>query len=206
MPDNATETAVDALHRGMQRARAYDWEPSVEAFRKAVALDPENVEARFRLGWALWNLAEVGKPSLANVAVVMGAQAFGFEQTARDARRKFQTYRQLLNDCIHYLTSVLERDPKPRPRLPLPGACLSGTGPEDGSGGGGPQGEATRPRQLRLLGSGAIALARLGDAQSSACQRVQRPRALARHDLGRSGPQPENQTGIAPDAAYAGKA
>ena len=110
MPDNATETAVDALHRGMQRARAYDWEPAVEAFRKAVALDPENVEARFRLGWALWNLSELNKPSLANVAVVMGAQAFGFEQTARDARRKFQNYRQMLTDCVHYLTSVLERD------------------------------------------------------------------------------------------------
>ena len=111
MPDNATETAVDALHRGMQRARAYDWEPAVEAFRKAIALDPESVEARFRLGWALWNLADTNRPSLANAAVVVGAQAFGFEQTARDARRKFQNYRQALTDCVHYLTSVLERDP-----------------------------------------------------------------------------------------------
>ena len=53
---NTPETVEDALQRGMQRARQYDWPAAVEAYRKAVALDPENVEARFRLGWALWNL------------------------------------------------------------------------------------------------------------------------------------------------------
>lgn len=110
MSNTPTETVQDVLHRGMQRARAYDWRAAVEAFRKAVALDPESVEARFRLGWSLWNAAEADKPSLADMAVVYGAQVFGFDQTARDGRRKFQTYRQLINDSIHYLNSVIERD------------------------------------------------------------------------------------------------
>jgi transitional endoplasmic reticulum ATPase len=109
---NTPETVEDALHRGMQRARQYEWNGAVEAFRKAVALDPENIEARFRLGWALWNDAEADKPSLADMAVAYGAQVLGFEQTARDSRRKFQAYRQGLNDAVHYLQSVIERDEK----------------------------------------------------------------------------------------------
>lgn len=110
MTDIHSETTEDALHRGMQRARVFDWAGSVEAFRKAVALDPENVEARFRLGWALWNQAEADKPTLADMAVAYGAQVLGFDQTARDGKRKFQLYRQRLNDCVHYLRSVIERD------------------------------------------------------------------------------------------------
>jgi transitional endoplasmic reticulum ATPase len=109
---NTPETVEDALHRGMQRARQYEWNGAVEAFRKAVALDPENIEARFRLGWALWNDAEADKPSLADMAVAYGAQVLGFEQTAKDSRRKFQAYRQRLNDAVHYLQSVIERDEK----------------------------------------------------------------------------------------------
>lgn len=105
-----TETTEEALHRGMQRARVYDWIGAVEAFRKAVALDPENTEARFRLGWSLWNQAEAEKPSLADMAVAYGAQVLGFDQTAKDGKRKFQSYRQLLNDAIYYLRSVIERD------------------------------------------------------------------------------------------------
>lgn len=107
---NQHETTEDALHRGMQRARVYDWSGGVEAFRKAVALDPENIEARFRLGWCLWNHAESEKPTLGDMAVAYGAQVFGFEQTAFNGKRKFQAYRQLLNDAVHYLRSVLERD------------------------------------------------------------------------------------------------
>jgi len=109
---NLPETTEDALHRGMQRARVYDWSGGVEAFRKAVALDPENIEARFRLGWCLWNHAESEKPSLGDMAVAYGAQVFGFEQTAFNGKRKFQAYRQYLNDAVHYLRSVLERDPE----------------------------------------------------------------------------------------------
>lgn len=110
MPDTTTDTTEAALHRGMQRARAYEWSAAVEAFRKAVALDPESIEGRFRLGWALWNWADSDRPTLADMAVAYGAKALGFEQTAKDSKRKFQIYRQLLNDAIHYLQSVIERD------------------------------------------------------------------------------------------------
>ncbi len=110
-PPRPNETGDEALYRGMQRARAYEWGASVEAFRKAVVIDSENIEARFRLGWALWNQAETEKPSVTDMAVIYGAQIFGFDQTARDGKRKFQFYRQLLNDSVHYLKSVLERDP-----------------------------------------------------------------------------------------------
>jgi transitional endoplasmic reticulum ATPase len=110
MSNNSTETTEDALHRGMQRARVYDWARAVDAFRKAVALDPENTEARFRLGWALWNQAEAEKPTLTDMAVAYGAQVFGFEQTARDGKRKFQAYRQVLSDAVYYLKSVIDRD------------------------------------------------------------------------------------------------
>lgn len=111
MTNQSTETVEEALHRGMQRARVYDWNGAVEAFRKAVALDPEGTEPRFRLGWSLWNYSEAEKPTLADVAVAYGAHVFGFDQTARDGKRRFQWYKQLLNDCIHYLRSVIERDP-----------------------------------------------------------------------------------------------
>lgn len=107
----SSETADEALYRGMQRARSYDWSGAEEAFRKAVVIAPDNVEARFRLGWSLWNHAETEKPTVTAMAVVYGAQMFGFDQTARDGKRKFQFYRQLLNDAIHYLKSVLEREP-----------------------------------------------------------------------------------------------
>jgi transitional endoplasmic reticulum ATPase len=111
MPKNPLpETTEEALHRGMQRARVYEWHGAVAAFRKAVALDPDSIEARFRLGWSLWNLAEAEKPTLADMALAYGAQVLGFEQTARDGKRKFQLYRQTLNDAVHYLRSVLERD------------------------------------------------------------------------------------------------
>ncbi len=106
----SNETTGEALHRGMQRARVYDWAGAVEGFRKAVALAPDDVEARFRLGWALWNCAEASKPTLADMAVAYGAQVFGFEHTARDGKRKFTRYRQVLGDSVHYLRSVIERD------------------------------------------------------------------------------------------------
>lgn len=111
MPNSTTESTQDALHRGMKRARIYDWNGAVEAFRKAVALEPDNVEARFRLGWGLWNQADNDRPTLTDMAVAYGAQALGFDQTARETRRKFQAHRQLLTDAVHYLTSVIERDP-----------------------------------------------------------------------------------------------
>jgi transitional endoplasmic reticulum ATPase len=110
MSSSPTETAEEALQRGMQYARNYDWTAATDAFRKAVALDPDSTEPRFRLGWSLWNLADSDKPTLADMAVVYGAQMFGFDQTARDGRRKFQYYRQQLGDAVFYLQSVIERD------------------------------------------------------------------------------------------------
>src|SRR5207248_7349633 len=56
------------------------------------------------------NQAEADKPTLADMAVAYGASVLGFDQTARDGKRKFQTYRQLLNDSVHYLRSVIDRD------------------------------------------------------------------------------------------------
>jgi transitional endoplasmic reticulum ATPase len=112
MPEPTTENIEDALHRGMQRARELRWSAATEAFRKAVALAPESTEARFRLGWSLWNESELEKPTFADIALAYGASVFGFEQTAKDGRRKFQSYRQILNDAVHYLQSVIERDPK----------------------------------------------------------------------------------------------
>ena len=110
-PPRNGETSEEALYRGMERARKLEWGAAVEAFRRAVVLDSDNLEARFRLGWSLWNQAEAEKPSVTDMAVIYGAQIFGFDQTARDGKRKFQFYRQLLNDSAHYLRSVLERDP-----------------------------------------------------------------------------------------------
>jgi len=111
MSNPTLETTEDALHRGMQRARVYDWAAASEAFRKAVALDSEATEPRFRLGWTLWNQADAERPTLANIAVVYGAQVLGFDQTALDGKRKFQSYRQLLDDSVQYLRTVIERDP-----------------------------------------------------------------------------------------------
>jgi transitional endoplasmic reticulum ATPase len=111
MPDTLPETLDDALQRGMQSAREYRWLTAVELFRRAVALAPESPEARFRLGWSLWNLAEEDKPSLADMAMAVGAQALGFDQAARDRGRKFRGYRQRIDDAVYYLNSVLEREP-----------------------------------------------------------------------------------------------
>lgn len=105
------ETVEDALYRGMQQARKLEWGGATEAFRRAVVIAPEHVEARFRLGWSLWNRAETEKPTVTDMALITGAQIFGFDQTARDGKRKFQFYRQQLNDAVHYLKSVLEREP-----------------------------------------------------------------------------------------------
>ncbi len=117
MPDTEPRTPASSeeleavLRRGMERAKQYRWNAAIEAYRKAVVIDPENVEARFRLGWALWNAAEDIKPTFADMAFVSGAQVLGFDNAAKDGRRKFQSYRLLLTDAEAYLTSVIEREP-----------------------------------------------------------------------------------------------
>lgn len=108
---NESQNAIQSeLVRGMQRARAYDWVGAIGRFRHAVALDPNSLEARFRLGWALWMQADEDKPSFTDMAMAMGAHALGFDQPAQSSKRKFQSYRQRLNEALHYLDSVLERD------------------------------------------------------------------------------------------------
>jgi transitional endoplasmic reticulum ATPase len=112
MPEQGVETLEEALARGIRYARMAEWGRAVEVFRKAVALDPENTEARFRLGWALWNLADTDRPTLADMALLYGAQLLGFDQTVRDGRRRYRAWRQTLEDAAYYLESVVERDPK----------------------------------------------------------------------------------------------
>ncbi len=109
--NTSTETLEDALRRGMETARARDWVRAIETYRKAVAIDPESVEARFRLGWSLWNDAEGDKPGFSDMAFAYGAQVLGFENSAKEGKRKFQRYRQALTDAEYYLRTVLERDP-----------------------------------------------------------------------------------------------
>ncbi len=111
MSNTTTEKLEDALRRGMDSARTHDWVRAIEAYRKAIALDPESTEARFRLGWSLWNDAENDKPGFSDMAFAYGAQVLGLESSAKEGKRKFQRYRQSLVDAEYYLRSVLERDP-----------------------------------------------------------------------------------------------
>ncbi len=111
MCNSTKEPLADAISLGMQRARSYEWSGAIESFRKAVALDPESAEARFRLGWSLWNLADNNRPTLADMALLFGAQKLGFDQTFRDGKRRYRSYIQLLEDAVYYLRSVIERDP-----------------------------------------------------------------------------------------------
>ncbi len=112
MTEPPTITFDDIMHRGMQRARAYQWSAAVDAYRRAVALEPESTEARFRLGWALWNQADSERPTLTDLAVVYGAQMLGLDQAARDGRKRLQGNRLLLKDAVFYLNSVIDREPK----------------------------------------------------------------------------------------------
>ena len=102
----------DAIERGLSRARRDDWPGAIEAFRRAVSLDADSVEARFRLGWSLWNRSEIEKPSVTDLAVGYGAQLLGMEGVARDRGRKFAAHHKLLREAAHWFREVIARDPK----------------------------------------------------------------------------------------------
>src|SRR5437016_5006474 len=89
----------ETIDRGMARARLDDWPGAVEGFRRAVSLDANSVEARFRLGWALWNRSEEVKPTVWDLAVGYGAQLAGMEPVARDRGKKFAAHHKLLREA-----------------------------------------------------------------------------------------------------------
>ncbi len=105
-----TDQLQETIERGMARARQDDWSGAVEVFRRAVSLDSANVDARFRLGWALWNQSEVDKPSVADLAVGYGAQLLGIEAVARDRGRKFKQHHDILRESTHWLREAIARD------------------------------------------------------------------------------------------------
>jgi transitional endoplasmic reticulum ATPase len=109
---NGTDNLAEAIEHGMIRARRDDWPGAVEAFRRAVSLDSQDVESRFRLGWALWNRSEFEKPNMADLVVGYGAQVLGVEPIARDRGRKFRHHKEMLTECAHWLREAIARDPK----------------------------------------------------------------------------------------------
>jgi transitional endoplasmic reticulum ATPase len=104
-------TASEALNQGLNSAKNGNWTNATESFRRAISLEPGNVEACFRLGWALWQRAEGLKPNLADLAVGYGAQLLGVEPVARERARKFSTHRKMLRDSCHWLREAIARDP-----------------------------------------------------------------------------------------------
>ena len=114
MPETSNDTNKESiqnlLHMGMQRARDYQWTKASEIYRQAILASPDATEPRFRMGWALWNLAEEDKPSIADIAVAYGAQALGLDTASKESRRKFQVYRQRLEEAVSYFQSVIDRD------------------------------------------------------------------------------------------------
>lgn len=105
------ELAKREIERGLERSRSDDWTGAAEAFRKAVSADPNSLDARFRLGWALWRHSEAVKPTLTDLALGYGAQLLGIEPVARDRARKFTRHRKLLRESVHWLREALALSP-----------------------------------------------------------------------------------------------
>src|SRR5438067_2280559 len=102
----------EAIERGLARAKQEDWMGAIESFRRAVMIDSHSVEARFRLGWALWKRAESLKPSLADLGLGYLAMVAGFDTFAKDRSRKFVVHKRLLQEACHWLREAIARDPK----------------------------------------------------------------------------------------------
>src|SRR5258708_23654936 len=109
---NGADNLAEAIERGMARARRDDWTGAIEAFRRAVSLDSQDVESRFRLGWALWNRSEFEKPNMADLVVGYCAQVLGVKPIARDRGRKFRHHKGMLSECAHWLREAIARAPK----------------------------------------------------------------------------------------------
>lgn len=105
------ELLKDAIERGMTRARQQDWSGATEAFRRATSYDSDSVEARYRLGWALWKRAEQVKPTMGDLTLGFAAHTLGFDSFARERGNKFKHHKRLLQDCIHWLREAIARDP-----------------------------------------------------------------------------------------------
>src|SRR5437660_11352418 len=98
----STTQLDEAIERGIARARQEDWNAACEAFRRAVSLDSQSVEARFRLGWALWNRSEEIKPTVADLAVGYGAQMLGIAGVAKDRGKKCRDRRESVRESAHW--------------------------------------------------------------------------------------------------------
>src|SRR5437764_3933711 len=98
---NEKDMLRDAMERGMARASGQDWSGAIEAFRRAVSYDSASVEARYRLGWALWRRSEEVKPTTGDLIVGGAAHALGFDAFARERGNKFKRHKKLLQDSAH---------------------------------------------------------------------------------------------------------
>lgn len=118
----------EAIERGLNRSRDEDWAGAIDSFRRAVSLDSQSVEARFRLGWALWNRAEIDKPTLADLALGYGAQLVGIESVARDRGRKFAAHHKVLAEAAHWFRESIARDARHARSHFYLAQCLKGLG------------------------------------------------------------------------------
>ncbi len=115
----------------MARAGSHDWRGAVEAFRRAVSYDSMSVEARYRLGWALWRRSEEVKPTTGDLIMGGAAHALGFDSFARDRGNKFKHHKKLLQDCAHWLREAIARDAQHAESHYLLAQALKGLGYKD---------------------------------------------------------------------------
>lgn len=102
---------MEAMERGMAQAAGHDWSGAIEAFRRAVSCDSNSVEARYRLGWALWRRSEEVKPTTGDLLIGGAAHALGFDSFARERGNKFKRHKKLVQDSAHWLREAIARDP-----------------------------------------------------------------------------------------------
>jgi transitional endoplasmic reticulum ATPase len=99
------------IEDGLARARTDEWQSAADCFRRAVGADRDSAEACYRLGWALWHVARVEEPSLADLGIGYVAQLAGLEPVARSRARKFAAHKRVLNEAAHWLREALALTP-----------------------------------------------------------------------------------------------